>query len=217
VPPVRLAVGLATGVATVANVSTGSRVGHPDQDMRFKFLLLGCLLTASSGAPYTVTYTYQGGIGATQLTGTPNYNARIRVLSNPGNGCASDRLRQFDASAFAGPLPGSLGLESGLNYMHGCAGSIVDLALARRIRLGGTRALQFRVEAFNLFNTVVFTGRNANMQLAGLDSAGTATNLPFDAAGNPIPSRVLPQGAGFGVATAAQPLRSVQMQLRLQF
>ena len=43
--------------------------------------------------------------------------------------------------------------------MKGCFENNVDLAIARNIRLGGSRQLQFRVDIFNAFNTVVYTGR----------------------------------------------------------
>ena len=53
-----------------------------------------------------------------------------------------------------GPTYGSVGLESGRNLLIGCPNKMVDLSLARTIRLGGSRQLQFRVDAFNAFNTV---------------------------------------------------------------
>ena len=51
---------------------------------------LSGIFTGGSGAPYTVGYSYQGGIGAPILTGTPNYNARIIITGDPGKGCSSD-------------------------------------------------------------------------------------------------------------------------------
>jgi hypothetical protein len=45
----------------------------------------------------------------------------------------------------------------------------------------------------------------------------TITNLPYDSAGNVIPTRARPNGAGFGVATDYQPPRSVQFQARFSF
>ena len=40
----------------------------------------------------------------------------------------------------------------------------------------------------------------------------TATNLPYDANGNVVAARSLPRGAGFGVATAYQDPRAVQVR-----
>jgi Carboxypeptidase regulatory-like domain len=177
---------------------------------------LSGILTAGSGAPYTPAFTITG-VSAVNLTGTPNYNARIVVNGDPGRGCSGDATRQFNTSAFQGPQPNSLGLESGLNFMRGCADHTLDLALARNIRLGGGRQVQFRLEALNVFNTVVINARNSTVQYASLGTVTTPINLPYDANGNLIPGRDIPQSAGFGVATAAQPMRAVQLQLRLAF
>ena len=178
---------------------------------------LSGIFTGGSGAPYTVGYSYQGGIGAPILTGTPNYNARIIITGDPGKGCSSDLTRQFNTSAFSGPQPGSLGLESGLNYMRGCPDKTFDFAIARNISLGGNRQLQLRAELYNAFNSVIINGRNATMNIASLDTASTATNLPYDSAGNLIPARAIPSTAGFGVATTALDPRRVQVQIRFQF
>jgi hypothetical protein len=178
---------------------------------------LSGVLSAGSGAPYSVGFSYQGGIGAQNLTGTPNYNARIVVAGDPGAGCSDDITRQFNTNAFIGPQPGSLGLESGQNYMRGCADHTLDLALARNIRLGGSRLFQIRVDVYNALDAVIINARNATMQIANLSTASTAVNLPYDANGNPIASRQRPATAGFGVATDAQDLRSVQVQLRFAF
>ena len=83
---------------------------------------LGCVVndwqisgiwTGATGAAYTVGFSYQSGGGNVNLTGSPDYGARIRVVGDPGGGCSSDRYRQFNAAAFQGPLVGSVGLESG--------------------------------------------------------------------------------------------------------
>src|SRR5712692_10592921 len=76
--------------------------------------------TASTGGAYTVGVSYQGGGGSQNITGSPNYGGRVRILSNPGAGCSGDVYRQFETSAFSGPLVGSVGLESGSDYLRGC-------------------------------------------------------------------------------------------------
>jgi Carboxypeptidase regulatory-like domain len=178
---------------------------------------LSGVFSGGSGAPYNVGYSYAGGIGAQNLTGTPNYNARVVLTGDPGQGCSDDRTRQFKTSAFSGPQPNSLGLESGLNYMRGCSEALFDLALARNIRLGGGRTFQIRVEAYNVLNTVVFNARNATMNIASLATANVATNLPYDDAGNLIASRIVPSTSGFGVATGSVAARSAQLTLRFSF
>jgi hypothetical protein len=110
---------------------------------------LSGVFTGGSGAFYDVTYAYQGGIGNRNLTGSPSYPARIVITGDPGSGCTDDQYRQFTTTAFSGPLPGSVGLESGRNTMIGCAEKILDLAIARNIRIGGDRNIQFRLDVFN--------------------------------------------------------------------
>jgi hypothetical protein len=84
-------------------------------------------------------------------------------VGDPGTGCSSNALQQFNTGAFQGPLPGSVGLESGADYLRGCFSSVLDLAIARNIRLGGSRNIQFRVDMFNAPNSAIITGRNTTM------------------------------------------------------
>jgi hypothetical protein len=151
------------------------------------------------------------------LTGSPDYAARIRIVGDPDSGCSGDPLRQFNTAAFQGPVPGSLGLESGNAYLRGCFSSTLDLSIARNIRIGGVRNLQFRVDVFNANNAAGITGRNTTLNLVNPNNAVTATNLPFDASGTVIASRAIPNNAGFGVANGYQTPRSVQAQLRFSF
>jgi hypothetical protein len=65
----------------------------------------------TSGRPYTAGFSIPG-IGATNLTGTDNPNARIALTCDPGKGYSSDPYRQFNTSCFAPPQPGSDGAES---------------------------------------------------------------------------------------------------------
>ena len=110
----------------------------------------------------------------------------------------------------------SLGLESGQNYMHGCFDKTIDLALARNFRLGGTRNVQFRIEAFNAFNVVVYNARNNTLQVTSPINL-TTNNPQYDSSGNLVQTRLTPQNAGFGAATGAQAMRSLQAQIRFQF
>ena len=172
--------------------------------------------TAATGTAYTVGFNYQNGGGSVNLTGSPSYGARIRLVGDAGGGCAGDPLRQFNTSAFNGPLTGSVGLESGADYLHGCFSSILDLSIARTIRLGGARNIQIRADMFNAPNSAIITGRSSTMNLSSPSDPVTATNLPFDANGNVVAS-ALPRGAGFGVANAYQSPRTIQLQLRFSF
>ncbi len=178
---------------------------------------LSGIWTGMTGNPYTIGYSYQSGGSSVNLTGSQDYGARIRIVGDPGNGCSSDPLRQFNTAAFQGPLPGSVGLESGNDYLRSCFSSVLDLSIARNIKLGGSRQIQLRVDMFNAPNSAIIDGRNTTINLSNPNDPVTATNLPFDAAGNVIQSRSRPRGAGFGVATGYQNPRSLQAQIRFSF
>jgi hypothetical protein len=172
--------------------------------------------SANTGGAYTLGVSYQGGGGNQNITGSPNYGGRVRILSNPGSGCSSDIHRQFKAESFTGPSVGSVGLESGADYLRGCYFQALDLSIAREIRITEAKRLQFRLDVFNAPNEARITGRNATLNLVSpLDQ--TISNLPYDASGNLILSRSQPKNAGVGVATGFQGPRTLQAQLRFIF
>ena len=175
--------------------------------------------SAATGAAYVVTPSYTSNGANVNLTGSPDYAARVKVVGDPGAGCNnSDLLRQFNTAAFTGPVSGSVGLESGNGYLRGCFISQMDVSLAREIRLGvGSSSVQLRLDVFNLFNQAAVTDRNRTMQMASPATNTVITNLPFDASGNVIDSRSRPRGAGFGVATEYQAPRTMQLQVRFSF
>ena len=120
----------------------------------------------SSGTNYDLGYSYQSNGSAVNLTGSPDYNiARVVFNGDAGSGCSSNQYAQFNTSVVSGPTYGSVGLESGRNMMRGCMQRDIDLSLARNIRLGGGRAVQLRMDTFNAFNIVNYTGRQAQLQL----------------------------------------------------
>jgi hypothetical protein len=175
------------------------------------------VFTGGSGAPYDVTYSYQTAGANVNLTGSPNYRARIRTTGDIGSGCASDQYAQYNANAFAGPQYNSLGDESGANLLNGCWDKTTDLAIARNIRVGGSRQVQFRLDLFNAFNATVINARNTTIQYNNPSAATTITNNQFNADGTVNPARLTPATAGAGAATGAQAMRTVQMQLRFTF
>jgi carboxypeptidase family protein len=178
---------------------------------------LAGIWTGTTGTAYTIGYSYQNGGSNVNLTGSPDYGGRIRIVGDPGGGCSSDVYRQFNTSAFQGPLVNSVGLESGTGYVQGCFSSIFDLSILRTIRLGGGRTIQLRADMFNAPNQAGITGRNTSLTLTTPNDPVTAQNLPFDASGNLIAARSRPRGAGFGVANNYQAPRSVQAQIRFGF
>jgi hypothetical protein len=100
--------------------------------------------------------------------------------------------------------------------MGGCFEKIMDLSIARNIRIGGGRQIQLRVDMFNAFNTVVIDSRVAQLQLVS-PTDQTIRNPQFLPSGEVDPNRLRPEDAGFGAANGAANLRTVQVQLRFQF
>jgi hypothetical protein len=195
-------------------------LGYIVNDWQMSGIWSGARLIPNSNpatSAYTVGFSYQNGGGNANLTGSPDYGARIRVVGDPGKGCSSDPLRQFNTAAFQGPAVGSVGLDSGNGYLQGCFISTMDLAIARNIRLGGARNVQLRLDMFNAFNQSAITARNTTINLSNPNDPVTATNLPFNPDGTVIDSRSRPRGAGFGVATGYQAPRTVQAQIRFSF
>jgi hypothetical protein len=180
---------------------------------------LSGVLTADTGSPYSLGFSYTG-LGNVNLTGSPNYGARVVLVGDPGDGCSSDPTRQFNVTSVAGPAVNSVGLESSNNYLIGCANKLVDFAIARNVRLHGNRQIQLRVDIFNAFNTVIFTGRNTTINFPSLaqNAANQASNLVYDPnTGALLPGRDIPRTAGFGAVTNSNNGRSVQFQVRFQF
>src|SRR5262249_29871578 len=127
---------------------------------------LSGLWNGATSAAYTIAYNYTNGAGPVNLTGSPDFAARVRLTGDPGNGCTSNLYKQFNTAAFAGPVGGSNGLESGVNYLRGCFTSQLDLSVARNIKLRGNRALQLRIDMFNAPNSAIVTARSTTMNLS---------------------------------------------------
>jgi hypothetical protein len=184
---------------------------------------LSGIFTAGSGNRYDLGYSYQNNIGSQNLTGSPDYGARILLTGNPGSGCSSNQYKQFNTAAVAGPTYNSVGLESGRNYMVGCPDHRFDLAIARNIRLGGGRMVQLRADAYNAFNNAIITGRNTSVSYnSPVDQ--TIRNSQYLADGTLDPNRIVPRNAGFGAANAwstnsinTNYQRFVQFTVRVQF
>jgi hypothetical protein len=174
------------------------------------------ILTAGSAAPYDVTVQYQNNGANVNLTGSPDYAPRVVINGDTGSGCSGDRFNQFNTAAFSGPLPGSLGMESGRNYLTGCADHRVDLAIARSFNVGAGRLIQLRMEMYNALNAVIYNSRVTQLQLVSPQNQ-TIRNSQFLANGDVDPARLRTTSAGFGAVNGAMDMRAIQLQVRFQF
>lgn len=163
-----------------------------------------------SGAPYTPRVSIPG-ISPYTLTGTQGLEgARIVITGDPGSGHSDDPYRQFNVNAFAAPTPGSIGLESGRNYLVGPPQNNLDLSLSKFISFRNGRRLELRIDAFNALNHTQFLTVNSTLTVRSLTDP-TPTNLAYDANGN----LVNPQG--FGTVATQRPPREIQLLARFQF
>jgi hypothetical protein len=163
-----------------------------------------------TGAPYNIAFSIPG-LSAYTLTGTQNIEgARIVVKGDPGSGHSNDPFRQFDATAFTTPGVGSLGLESGRNFLYRAPINNWDISLAKRFVIKENVRIELRLDTFNTFNHTQFDAVNATLNVRSLTDP-TPTNLPFDANGN------LVNRNGFGTIQSVRPPRNMQLSAHIQF
>ena len=145
------------------------------------------IVTVQSGRPFTVALLPDidnSGTGRSIL-GFGN-NDRPNVVGNPE--LSNHTTTQwFNTSAFAFPAPGTFG-NAGRNILDGPGFQNVNVSLMKNTALSERFNLQFRAEAFNLFNHPNF-------------------NLPDNFLGSPT----------FGRITSARDPRHIQFGLKLLF
>jgi hypothetical protein len=100
--------------------------------------------------------------------------------------------------------------------LPGCFERFLDLAATRNVTPGRNRAVELWLEMFNALNTVVSDNRNATKTRQSLRNP-TVVNAQYNAQGELVPARIRPADAGFGAATSAFALRSMQAHVRFTF
>jgi hypothetical protein len=111
---------------------------------------------AFSGSPFTVTAS-----GAVLNTPQNQQTADlVGDIKHVGEIGASGLY--YDPSAWAQPQGVRYG-NTGRNSVYGPGGVNLDLSVFRSLRLGATRQLEFRVEAFNVTNTPKFGNPNGDV------------------------------------------------------
>ncbi len=119
---------------------------------------LNGIVQVTSGQPFTVTTGKDTeNIGCCQ-------QQRMDVTGDPNSGSGiHTQQKWFNTSAFTLPAPYTYGNQK-VNTMVSQHYNNVDMSIFRQfpIGLGEERYFEFRAEAFNLFNNVVFTVPDAN-------------------------------------------------------
>jgi outer membrane receptor protein involved in Fe transport len=123
------------------------------------------IVTLATGRPFTVF------LNTGVNNGAPSWPNRIGdgKLDNPGPDL------WFDINDFAAPPPNTYG-DSGRGVLYAPGTQTIDVSLSRTFPIKGVR-LQFRADAFNLFNTPQFGFPNANI---GSPTAGRITTTIAD-------------------------------------
>jgi hypothetical protein len=165
-----------------------------------------------SGTPYGLTWSVNGISTNTNIAGSNTENANRPIINGdtgPGYD-VNDPYQQIPVNIYAQSPVGSIGLESGRNYLNRAPINNVDLSVEKGFGLGGRRRLAFRVDAFNALNHTQFNDVASNMQFQALGN-NTIVNLPYDANGNLVRTN------GFGAVTSVRGARVLQVLGRLQF
>lgn len=143
------------------------------------------ITTFATGLPITISENDDQ-----SLTGTgadlPNYTpGKLIINKNPRKG-----LPYFDPTLFTQEPLGQFG-NSKRRFFHGPGVNNTDLALQRKFDFTEATYLQFRAEAFNIFNHAQFNGPSGNWNSSGV--------------------------GGFGYVTSARDPRIMQVALKLYF
>lgn len=155
-----------------------------------------------SGAPYGVAYQFSN-TSQQAITGSQTEAARVVLLGNPATG-SDDPYNRLNSAMVAPPRVGSLGLESGVNYLTGPGVNNWDLSLQKQFSLKERLHLQLRADAFNVFNHTQFSGVNNTIQWYSVE---------YPVLLNPSSAKI----DGFGTVSGARDPRIMQLMVRLQF
>jgi carboxypeptidase family protein/TonB-dependent receptor-like protein len=141
------------------------------------------VFAAFTGNPFTVNAS------GTSLN-TPS-NAQVADLVGDFNvlGAIGSSGRWFDTSAFAQPTGVRFG-NTGRNQFYGPGGYNLDFSLFRSFPMGGTRRIEYRLQAANLLNHPVFSNPSNNVTSGTFGQITSANNGNF-------PERMIQMGLRF--------------------
>ncbi len=143
------------------------------------------ITTMRSGQPGGVGYSVRGLGGAEvnrRITGSETWGPRVVLNSSPVLSSGQRNENQWlRTDVYRPAVRGSVGLDSAIRgYLYGIGDHNWDVTVMKNIPLSRgdvTRYLQLRLEMFNAFNLVRYSGFNTGVQFNGLNDP-TITNLP---------------------------------------
>jgi hypothetical protein len=150
---------------------------------------LSGITQASTGAPFTPGVSFSS-LSSQNITGNSVANgtyegARVGVVAgcNPYTGL-SNPWNRLNISCFTPPQPGSVGLESGVNWLYQPGLINFDMSVQKEFAVKERLHFQFRVDAFNVFNHSNFSNFNTTINFSGsTPSSLTVSNAPYNSAG----------------------------------
>ncbi|HTC34981.1 MAG TPA: carboxypeptidase regulatory-like domain-containing protein [Bryobacteraceae bacterium] len=145
----------------------------------------------SSGLPVTLVNYGDNSLLGAEPNGINNYGVdqpdvapgSLNLNHNPRNGQA-----YFNAALFSNNALGTPG-DASRRYFHGPGMANFDMAILQNVRLTESKSLQFRIEAFNVFNHAQFFGPQA------VD--GNISSSTFGQVVSAAPPRLVQVGAKF--------------------
>jgi len=161
-----------------------------------------------TGAPFTPGISINGYNNQT-ITGSYTEGFRARVLCDPNTG-SSDPYNRINAACFAPALPGSIGVESGTNFLFGPGINNTDLSLQKSFQIKERMSVELRADAFNVFNHTQFSGYNTSLTFAGI-TTNAITNAFLK------PDGTINNLNGFGTVSGARDPRILQLGMRVRF
>ncbi len=166
-------------------------IGRPPQWLARGWEISG-LTRITTGFPVTLINNNDTSLLGTQPNGVNNNGVdQLKITPGPLNLNSSPRRGSaFNTALFALPALGDFG-DARRRFFHGPGSDNTDLALDKSTSLPEGRALEFRIEAFNVFNHGQFFG-----------AATVQGNI---------------SSANFGQIVSAAPPRLMQLSARIRF
>ncbi len=129
-----------------------------------------------TGQPFTPGFSVSGA-GSVNETGSNTEGARIGVVAgcNPYTG-SSNPYDRLNAACFFAPPIGSIGLDSGVDWLRYPGLANYDLSLQKDIPIKERMHLQLRVDAFNVFNHANFISMNTTLNFQGYPNTNGIVN-----------------------------------------
>ena len=150
----------------------GKRFAHSNHVLNREFVG-GWQLTGiqqfATGQPFTITANNNADTSSL-------HSVYANVTCNPMSGYPKSRFEIYNSACFTQPGAGQYGTARSVGSQPSTFGT--NLSLMKNFAIAGTHQLQFRAEAFNVFNHPLFTGAGNSITSPTLGEATYQMNGP---------------------------------------